>query len=421
MQKVLVDSDCSLSTAKYSSVAMSEELFIVPRSQDEENLTLQHSKKSLGCSVSLAAISGFLFGYDTGIVSASLFYVSQPENFQMDTNQKEFFVTACIMAAIVGCIFVSFLDQHVGRKAIVLGSALLFSIGALTMALCPITQFWVIILGRSLVGLGIGASSTIVPVYIAELSPPRVRGKLTVANNAFCTGGQFCAALIAYGLSFLHPSISWRFMLGFGLVPAVVQLIGFAFMPESPRWLILKGHRENAKRALSRLKIVRGEHFEMMLEKEVAYIEKCLEIEQRKQGSPHGKCVTLFTNKSMVKALLIGCLLQFTQQVAGINTIMYYGSQIVEKAFLQNSSLPHNMTTGSVEYANGHTIVLVTAAFSFMNFVFTLVGICLADRTSRRCLTLSSLALVRFLCNSNNQNLMILLIDLYSRPSLCWL
>jgi MFS family permease len=227
---------------------------------EEESAEAHHadwappSRAAVSKTVALAAMGFFLFGYDTGVVSAALFYLEAGQNFGLSGFQKEVFVSACIAAAIVGSLLVSAFDKAVGRRTFILVSAAFFTVGALVMAVCPTDAFWVMVVGRAIVGLAIGASSSTVPVYISELAPPEIRGCLTVTNNAFCTGGQLCAAVIAYGLSFLDPAKSWRYMLGIGAIPAVGQAVAMFFMPESPRWLLLSGRRPQALQALRRLK-----------------------------------------------------------------------------------------------------------------------------------------------------------------------
>eukprot|EP00750_Incisomonas_marina_P027997 INCI6322.1.p1 GENE.INCI6322.1~~INCI6322.1.p1 ORF type:complete len:603 (+),score=92.03 INCI6322.1:183-1811(+) len=359
------------------------------------------SKKSVTMTVSLAAMGFFLFGYDTGVVSAALYYIAAKQNFGFETFgiEKEVFVSACIAAAILGALLVSSFDKVFGRKTIVLISAALFTVGAALMAVCPTNSFWLMVVGRIIVGLGIGASSSSVPVYISEMAPQEIRGCLTVTNNAFCTGGQMVAALIAYGLSFLDPTMCWRYMLGIGVIPAIAQAIGFSFMPESPRWLLLAGRRSDARAALRRLK--RADAGAEAIDAELDYMADALAAERAGTKSGSGACAAICSSPALLRLIFIGSFLQFTQQIAGINTIMYYGSQIVQTALLNSSSNESSVDNGTTsasgtsdDLSDGHTIVLVTAAFGLMNFVFTLVGIYLADRCARRCLTLSSLTLV---------------------------
>lgn len=187
-------------------------------------------------------------------------------------------------------------------------------------------------------------------------------------------------------------------MLGIGVIPAIAQAIGFSFMPESPRWLLLAGRRSDARAALRRLK--RSDAGAEAIDAELDYMADALAAERAGTKSGSGACAAICSSPALLRLIFIGSFLQFTQQIAGINTIMYYGSQIVQTALLNSSSSDPSMdngttsASGSDDLSDGHTIVLVTAAFGLMNFVFTLVGIYLADRCARRCLTLSSLVLV---------------------------
>ncbi|CAB1414460.1 unnamed protein product [Pleuronectes platessa] len=176
-----------------------------------------------------------------------------------------------------------------------------------------------------------GIASMTVPVYIAEASPPHLRGQLVTVNTLFITGGQFTASLIDGAFSYLQRD-GWRYMLGLSVVPAVLQFIGFLFLPESPRWLIQRGLTQKARRVLSQ---IRGNQ---NIDEEYDSIKNSIEEEEKDSGGM--KCASgrlkklrqhfgdgpviwrMLTYPPTRRALLVGCGLQMFQQLSGINTIM---------------------------------------------------------------------------------------------------
>jgi len=192
----------------------------------------------LSCTVSLG---GLLFGYDTGIISGAILMIKK--DFLLNELQVEWIIASTTAGAMVGAFLGGYLNDGLGRKPSTLTAALLFIISSLTMSLAP--NFTTLLLGRIIAGLGVGLASMTVPLYIAEVSPPQYRGALVSSNILFVTGGQFVSYLIAAGFSLVDEG--WRYMLGLGLVPPVIQIIGMLFLPESPRYLVKRGKTEQAK------------------------------------------------------------------------------------------------------------------------------------------------------------------------------
>nr|KJB60710.1 hypothetical protein B456_009G321400 [Gossypium raimondii] len=181
-----------------------------------------------------AGIGGLLFGYDTGVISGALLYIREDfEQVDRKTWLQELILSMAVAGAIGGAAIGGWISDRFGRKRSILLADVLFAVGALVMAFAPAPVM--IILGRILVGLGVGMTSMTAPLYISEASPARIRGALVSTNGLLITGGQFLSYLI--NLAFTKTSWTWRWMLGIAAVPALFQLILMLSLPESPRWL----------------------------------------------------------------------------------------------------------------------------------------------------------------------------------------
>ncbi|KAL9666424.1 hypothetical protein QQ045_000755 [Rhodiola kirilowii] len=184
-----------------------------------------------------AGIGGLLFGYDTGVISGALLYIKGDfEQVDKKTWLQETIVSMAVAGAIFGAAIGGWMNDKFGRRKSILGADIVFFLGAIVMAAAPAP--WVIIIGRILVGLGVGMASMTSPLYISEASPARIRGALVSTNGLLITGGQFLSYLI--NLAFTKAPGTWRWMLGVAGVPAVVQFVLMLSLPESPRWLYRK-------------------------------------------------------------------------------------------------------------------------------------------------------------------------------------
>ena len=154
----------------------------------------------------ISAIGGFLFGYDTGVVSGAMIKVRV--RFSLDSTMQEAIVSATIAAAAVAAVVAGPLTDGLGRKPTLIISSAVFTIGAVVMGAAMTS--WMLLIGRIIVGAGIGIAAMAVPMYIAELAPTEMRGKLVVVNNMFITGGQFVATVIDGAFSYLGLDLGWR-------------------------------------------------------------------------------------------------------------------------------------------------------------------------------------------------------------------
>jgi SP family myo-inositol transporter-like MFS transporter 13 len=164
--------------------------------------------------------------------------------------EQEAIVSSTVGLAAVGALLSATANRVFGRKPVIVASALIFTVGALLMAFAR--GFSELLIGRMVVGLAVGLASSTVPLYLAELAPAKMRGRLVAANNSCIVVGQVVAAIVD-GLFSSTPH-GWRFMLGLGGVPSVLQLVGLMWLPESPRWLVSNGREDEAREVLRKLR-----------------------------------------------------------------------------------------------------------------------------------------------------------------------
>lgn len=318
----------------------------------------------------LSAMGGFLFGYDTGIVSGAMVFVRKV--FNLNSLWQELVVSITILGAWVLSLMAGSLSERYGRKTIILYASVVFTIGSVVMGVA--WSKYILLFGRLTVGVAIGLASTVVPMYIAELAPSNIRGSLVTLNNCFITVGQLSAAITAGAFSYDHEN-GWRWMLSLAAVPAVIQFVGFMFMPESPRWLI---RHQRDEEALIALKQIRGAESGSVLREFDKIRQNILDMvvqEDRRKEQKRNIIVAIFRKTATRRALIVGCLLMAAQQLAGINTVMYYTATIIEMSGVQSQSI-------------AVWLAVPTAA---VYVIFSFCGYLLADRLGRRSLALGSL------------------------------
>ena len=307
-----------------------------------------------------ACVSGLLFGYDTGVISSTLVSIGTDLSARPLTTLDKSLVTSCTsLFALIASPFAGILADRWGRKIVILVADALFTAGAVWQAVT--STVWGMILGRSMVGLAIGGASLIVPLYIAELAPGHLRGRLVTVSLLFITGGQVVAYVIGWGFSTV--SGGWRWMVGLGALPAVFQFAILTFMPETPRWLIKAGHDERAKQVLQNVYYDKRHSEEAIVDHTLNAIKaEILEEERAKLSNPKPSSilppilVSLLSHPPHARALTIACLLQGLQQLCGFNSLMYFSATIFQ--LLQFSS--PTLTSLSIAVAN---FLATTAAF----------------------------------------------------------
>jgi SP family arabinose:H+ symporter-like MFS transporter len=325
----------------------------------------------LGFVTLTATLGGFLFGFDTAVISGTIFFVKQ--QFGMDALMEGWFVSSALLGCIAGVAASGKFSNMLGRKKVMLLSALLFAISAIGCAFTP-DAFWLIIF-RLIGGLGIGMASVICPMYIAELAPSQIRGKLVTYYQLAITIGILVAyfsnatiqshavnTVAASGwYDLLFAKEIWRGMFVIGVLPAIIFIVLILFIPESPRWLALKNKTEKAKAILS--SITNAQQAQ----------EDIKAIQHSFQNKPI-QLKELFKGR-LALPLMIGILLAALGQFSGINAIIYYGPSILEKAgFKLSDALGGQITIGLV------------------NMLFTFVAIFVIDRGGRKPLLMWGIA-----------------------------
>ncbi|XP_020591051.1 probable inositol transporter 2 [Phalaenopsis equestris] len=314
-----------------------------------------------------AGIGGLLFGYDTGVISGALLYIRDDfSEVDRKTWLQESIVSTAIAGAIIGAAIGGWVNDQFGRRISLLVADFLFFIGAVIMAAANGPML--LIVGRVFVGLGVGMASMTSPLYISEVSPAKIRGALVSTNGFLITGGQFLSYLI--NLAFTKAPGTWRWMLGIAGVPALLQFILMAYLPESPRWLYRKGKEEAATTILHKIYPANE------AENEIQELKESVEAEIREQGSSEKiNILKLIKTKTVRRGLIAGIGLQVFQQFVGINTVMYYSPTIVQLA----------------GFASNQIALALSLITSGLNALGSIVSIYFIDRTGRKKLLIISL------------------------------
>lgn len=304
----------------------------------------------------VAALGGLLFGFDTGVISGALIFIQQ--TYSITTLTQEIIVSSAVLGALAGALSSGRLADLFGSHRMLFYMAVTFIIGTL-LSVCA-GNVTVLIAGRFIIGIAIGITSYLSPLFISEMAPAHQRGKLVLLNGIMITGGEAVAFLIDYALV---PTQSWRLMFAAGLVPAILLFIGMLILPASPRWTALKGETEQARKILSLIR--HPQHIE----------EELHGILQQSKLEKHHWTV-LFT-KLFQPVLIVGLGLGILQQFLGISTVMYYGPSIFKAAGFQNASAQ----------------LLATFAMGVMNTVMTIIAVLIVDKVGRRFMLLSGTAI----------------------------
>ncbi len=272
----------------------------------------------------VASLGGLLFGYDTGVINGAQFYLSK--YFELDPFLKGFVVGSALIGCFVGAIIAAPLSVKLGRKQSLIISAILFTISAWGSGLPEFLpqSISLLVFFRILGGLGIGIASMNAPMFIAELSPAKQRGKMVTYYQLAIVVGFFVVFLATYyiggtGDEVYNETQGWRKMFWSELIPCMLFLFLLFIVPKSPRWLCMKGRIDEARSILISI------HGKENAEKEVKEITRSLNNEVE------SKLKDLLV-KGVLPIVLIGTVLSALQQLTGINAVLYYGADIFEKA-----------------------------------------------------------------------------------------
>lgn len=312
----------------------------------------------------VAALGGLLFGFDTAVVSGAIGFMKQ--RFNLNELEVGWAVSSLIIGCIVGAALSGMLSDRFGRKKVLIAAAALFIIGSVGSAI-PAT-FTGYIIARMIGGIGIGITSTLCPLYNAEIAPARYRGRLVALNQFATVTGIFLVYFVNSGIAGYaddawNIATGWRWMFGVGVLPGLLFLVLLFFVPESPRWLIKQG------RPVEALPILLKIHGDDLARQEVLDIKESFKQE-------NASLRQLFT-PGLRTALLVGVVLAVLQQVTGINAIMYYAPEIFKEAGAgTNASLVQTILVGLI------------------NFLFTILALWLIDKAGRKALLLVGSALM---------------------------
>ena len=306
----------------------------------------------------VAAISGLLFGFDTAVINGALLFLRQ--DLQLSTRGTELATSSLLFGCAAGAALAGWLTDRLGRKRILVASALLFAVSAVGAAVPrTLAEF---VAARVVGGLAIGVASVLAPLYIAEISPKAIRGRLVSLNQMAIVSGILLAYFVNWALSH-GGTTSWRWMFASAAVPSVAFFLALLFVPESPRFLVEKGREADALAVLTR---VGGDG---AARAELAEIRETIAEES-------GTLRELFEER-LRKPLAIAVFLAVFQQITGINTVIYYGSLIFK-----------DLVGGQSDSAAiGANVIVGT-----VNFLMTIVALWVIDRLGRRPLMILSSA-----------------------------
>src|SRR3990167_1068008 len=304
-----------------------------------------------------AALAGLLFGIDVGVISGAIEFIQK--DFQINDQFVELIVSALLWGAVFGTLISGILSNKLGRKMTMLLSALIFIGGSLFCSLS--TSPHMLMSARFILGIAVGLASFTAPLYLSEVSPQKVRGAMISMYQLMITIGIMLAYLsnMFFGTSAsFHGQVGghWRMMLGVISVPASFMFFGMLILPESPRWLFLKGFQSRGIDVLHKMFLPEEE-----IQREVAEIKS--NLQQKQNGFQ-----LLLTNSNFRRAIVLGIGLQFIQQLTGINVIMYYAPRIFKIAGFAT-------TSGQMW---GTVIVGVT------NMLATFIAIAFVDKLGRK-------------------------------------
>ncbi|PBB05996.1 MULTISPECIES: glucose transporter GlcP [Salimicrobium] len=294
----------------------------------------------------LGALGGLLYGYDMGVISGALLYIK--DDIPLTSFTEGLVVSSMLIGAIFGSGSSGPLSDKFGRRRLVFMISVVFIIGALTLAFAP--NMMTLVVGRLIIGLAVGGSTAIVPVYLSEMAPTESRGSLSSLNQLMITIGILSSYLVNYAFAAIE---GWRWMVGLAVVPSIVLMVGVIFMPESPRWLLENRGKEAAR---SVMKLTRKPD---EIEKE---IDEMIEINRISDSTWN-----VLKSSWLRPTLIIGCVFALLQQIIGINAIIYYAPTIFNEAGL-----------GDV------TSILGTVGIGTVNVVVTIFAIMIIDKIDRK-------------------------------------
>jgi MFS transporter, SP family, major inositol transporter len=291
----------------------------------------------LGTIVLVSTFGGLLFGYDTGVINGALPFMS--DDLGLNSFTEGLVASSLLFGAALGAVFGGRLSDFNGRRKNILHLAVLFFIGTIGCTLAP--NLTTMVIFRFLLGLAVGGASVTVPTYLAEMSPVERRGRVVTQNELMIVGGQLLAFVFnaILGNTMSDTTHVWRYMLVIAALPAIFLFIGMLRVPESPRWLISKGRKDSALRSLRQIRE------EDRAESEFREIEASIAKESETQKATFKDIAVPWVRR----IVFLGIGIAIVQQITGVNSIMYYGTEILKDAgFKTEAALIANIANGLI-------------------------------------------------------------------------
>lgn len=300
----------------------------------------------------IASTGGLLFGFDTGVISGALPFLK--ESWDLTSGQQELITTAVLIGAVIGALGAGRITDIVGRKKVIIVTALIFAAGSILTGISP--DMWFLVGSRVILGIAIGISSFAVPLYISEISPTKARGALVSSFQLMITIG----ILVSYfsDLYFADESnpFSWRWMFYVGVFPAIILFIGMIFLPETPRFLIGKGKDERGRKVLEKVEDPE------LVDSAIQKIKQDIALDRDSVGYSE------LLKKTWRLPLFIAIGIMFIQQFVGINTVIYYSPTL----FLISG------------FDGARAAIAATVSVGAINVLATIVSMFLIDKLGRR-------------------------------------
>ena len=289
------------------------------------------------------ALGGILFGYDLGVISGVLPFIGKA--WDLTSWDKGIITASLSVGAIVGAVCSSRTNERLGRRRTIMVAAVIVIIGTLAATFSP--TFFLLVVSRLIIGLGIGLSSSTVPTYLSELAPARLRGAMGALNQIFIVLGILIAFLVSYGLG---PSANWRAMFAGALVPAVILLFGLIVLPETPRWLVRNGREDEARSVL-----ISSHGGTADLDAEIATIREVIRLDTEQPA----RLRDVFA-PWVRPMLIVALLLAVGQQFSGVNAInAYFPTMLISLGFATQAALLAGVLLGITKFVFTAWVVFV--------------------------------------------------------------
>ncbi|OAS89566.1 MULTISPECIES: sugar porter family MFS transporter [Metabacillus] len=286
-----------------------------------------------------ATFGGLLFGYDTGVINGALPFMAQPDQLNLTPVTEGLVTSSLLFGAALGALVCGKLADRYGRRKMILNLSFLFLLASLGTTFAPNVSTMVVF--RFLLGLAVGGASSMVPAFLAEMAPHEKRGRMVTQNELMIVGGQLLAYVFnaILGVTMADTDHVWRYMLVLSAVPALILFVSMLFVPESPRWLTSKGKKSEALSVLKQIRDEKRAKFEFNV------IEKAVEKDSELKKASFKD----FSTPWLRRILLIGIGVAVVNQITGVNSIMYYGTQILqESGFGTKAALIANIANGVI-------------------------------------------------------------------------